>query len=166
MISFGKLREAARSKNSALMQEGKLLALDPGETTGTAVFDVLDISVGVTGDQIKTWPIESAVENLANLLYRVSPRIVVMESYQVYEWKTDTHSWSNIPTLQVIGCIQTLCIQREIPFRFQTAQIAKTFVTDEKLEAWGMWHKGLRHGRDATRHGCYYLLFGDHKKPS
>jgi hypothetical protein len=83
-----------------------------------------------------------------------------MESYQVYDWKKDEHSFSQVPTLQVIGCIKTICKILHIPYYSQTAQVAKHFCTDEKLEQWGMWKRGERHARDAIRHGCYWLLFG------
>jgi hypothetical protein len=42
---------------------------------------------------------------------------------------------------------------------YQMATTAKTFVTDEKLKQWGFWQEGMRHSRDAIRHGLYFLLF-------
>ena len=35
---------------------------------------------------------------------------------------------------------------------------AKGFVTDAKLKEWGLWQDGLRHSRDAIRHGIYFLV--------
>lgn len=137
--------------------KGVLLALDPGETTGWTIFK--DGKFKVCG-QIKTWPIADGVTNLAMLLDTHSPDHVVFERYGIYKWKTETHSNSDVPTLQVIGMIKTLCIlESDIPYSMQTAQIAKGFCTDQKLKDWGFWESGQRHARDAIRHACYYLLF-------
>lgn len=145
---------------------GTLLALDPGETTGWARFSATPEQLVLEEfGQAKTWPIDQSVSGVTELLGRHAPTVVVMESYRVYEWKTDDHSWSSVPTLQLIGCIKTLSIQRNTPFYEQTAQIAKNFCTDERLKTWGMYPKGLRHARDAIRHGIYYLLFGTQSDP-
>jgi len=39
------------------------------------------------------------------------------------------------------------------------AQHAKQWWTDEKLKRFGIYPKGLKHGRDALRHLLYYMLF-------
>lgn len=154
------------NKQKAFHFDGILLALDPGETTGIACF-ATNHSEGSTAlvhaSQIKTWPLEAGVENLWDLLNTLKPDSVVFESYQVYEWKSKDHVWSQIPTVQVIGMIKTLCIQKGIPYYQQTAQVAKGFCTDDKLTQWGFWQTGLRHARDAIRHACYFLLFGPSK---
>lgn len=144
---------------------GWLLALDPGETTGWAMFESTLEQVTLQGcGQVKTWPLEIGLNLIDPLMTKSSPEVpltVVMESYRVYEWKSDSHSWSDVPTLQVIGAFKTLAIQRKLPYYEQTAQVAKQFVTDEKLETWGFYKPGLRHARDAMRHGCYFHLFRD-----
>lgn len=159
-ISFEVMYYAQIRKNPSLKDEGVLLALDPGETTGYAVFKEGQLK---DQGQIKTWPMVECVQNIAHLIDVHKPTRVVYESYQVYEWKTEDHSWSQIPTVQVIGCLQTLLILNDIPYWTQTAQIAKQFVTDQRLEDWGMWFRGIRHARDAIRHGTYFLLFGPSK---
>lgn len=164
MIPFKHVRKVLNEENPSSKFEGRLLALDPGETTGVAGFTAdAEEAVLTYANQIKTWPLEVGVSQLTKLLDSQTPDVVVFESYQVYEWKTSEHSWSQIPTVQVIGAVKTLLIQRDIPYYTQTAQVAKKFVDDEKLEKWGFWHKGMRHARDATRHGCYFLLFGPKK---
>lgn len=163
-LTFNQVRCALNKQKPETLFEGTLLALDPGETCGVAAFGcTLDEATLVHAGQIKTWPLKDGVESFTKLLNDIKPNIVVFESYQVYEWKSDTHSWSQIPTVQVIGMIQTLLIQQNIPYYTQTAQVAKNFVKDEKLEQWGYWLKGLKHARDAIRHSCYFLLFGPSK---
>lgn len=156
MISFDKIRNSAPNKAF----RGRVASFDPGETTGSALFYASDTIELQVSKQLKTWPLESAVHQLTQHLLTFKPDVVVMESYRVYSWKTDQHSNSDIPTIQIIGCLKTLCIQQNIPFIQQSAQVAKQFVTDDKLEQWGFYKVGERHSRDAIRHGCYYLLFG------
>lgn len=141
---------------------GILLSLDPGETTGWAVWrSYTGEEITLLGQgQIPTWPIERCVEEMTRL-FESYPHIkhVVHETYAIYEWKSSDHSWSQVPTVQVIGSILTLCVQRQLTYSSQTAQIAKNFCTDDKLKYWDVYEKGLRHSRDAVRHGIYFLLF-------
>lgn len=163
-LSFNVIRQKLNQQKPETKFLGTVLALDPGETTGVAAFGCTDKEATlVHAGQIKTWPIQDCVHNLTKLLDDIKPDFVVFELYAVYEWKSDSHSWSQIPTVQVIGSLQTLLVQRNIPWTSQTAQVAKNFCKDEKLEEWGFWLKGLRHARDAIRHGCYFLLFGPKK---
>ncbi len=143
-----------------------LACFDPGEITGYALFESgIDYARLLKWDQLKSWPLEQSVENFPKSLL-IEPAVTqcIFESYQMYSWKEKEHHFSDIPTVQIIGCLKTLCIQNLIPYKTQTAQVAKQFVTDAKLEAWGFWKPGMRHSRDAIRHGCYHLIFG-HTKP-
>jgi hypothetical protein len=159
VISFNQLRNAAGPVDRFI---GRVLALDPGETTGAALFDASELEVTLLATaQIKTWPLHAAVSHFERLLELHKPTVVVYEKYHIYEWKAEDHSWSSVPTIQIIGCLKTLCIQRKIPYGSQTAQVAKQFCTDEKLETWNFYKKGEKHARDAVRHGCYFLLFGN-----
>ena len=161
MMSFDQIRLGSQKPDKRFI--GRLLALDPGETTGVVGIEANEDAINpFHQDQVKTWPITSGIDNITGLLDLIQPKAVVFERYAVYEWKTDQHSWSEIPTLQLIGAIKTLCYLRQIPIYQQTAQVAKQFVTDEKLEQWGLYKKGQKHSRDAMRHACYYLLFGKH----
>ena len=152
---------------------GRVLALDPGETTGWSVWDSHDNSTRYElfkCGQMDSWDknakpqtmqcIKPCVLNFIQLLHTMQPDEVVMESYRVYEWKADDHSWSDVPTLRIVGCIETYLHMRNIPYVFQTAQSAKHFVTDDLLQQWGYWVKGQRHARDSMRHALYYITFG------
>jgi hypothetical protein len=142
--------------------QGRVLAFDPGETTGWAVFHrTTENTELIDAGQATTWPLKVGVENFNTLFQQFSPNIIVYESYHIYSWKANQHKNSEVATIQVVGCLQTLAIQNVLPYTAQTAQIGKTFVNDAKLEDWGLWIPGLRHARDAIRHGCYYILFGE-----
>lgn len=161
---------------------GVLLALDPGETTGWSIWECNTASTFVrmhSCGQLDTWDKEASsivncVRNfpaLVSAAQEIGSIEVVMESYRVYEWKADSHSWSDVPTLRIIGSMETRLIDANIPYTFQTAQVAKRFVTDELLKQWGFYERGQRHSRDSMRHALYYILFGkeplsDQKKTS
>ncbi len=143
---------------------GRLSTFDPGETTGFSHWDVTDDGPKLlSAKQLKTWPEEDAVHQFTDNLLAYKPSLVVFEAYRVYGWKTDQHSFSDVPTIQIIGILKCLCIQNNLPWFSQTAQIAKQFCTDQKLEEWGFWQKGERHSRDAIRHAAYFILFGPKK---
>lgn len=159
---------AMRAKN-VVPYDGLLLALDPGETTGWSLWKSTKDEVELLEcGQVKTWDLPDAIESFDRLINKLlfthnsggwNIR-VVFELYSVYEWKSQDHSWSEVPTIQVIGCLRTLLIKNEVPYSSQTAQIAKNFMTDNKLKSWGLWQEGQRHARDSIRHGAYYLCFG------
>lgn len=151
---------ARKAKKLEPLKDITILALDPGETTGWAVFTVVNGNVQLdAAGQISTWPMENAVTNFNYLYDTFIIDHTVHELYAVYEWKAQDHSWSQVPTLRVIGCLETICILKDQVYSSQTAQIAKNFCTDEKLKGWGLWIPGQRHARDAIRHACYWLAF-------
>lgn len=135
----------------------RTLCLDPGHTTGVAVFDKAKLTealqVSTIEDKQILW------YNTFDLIKRTQPTLVVCEDYKVYHKKLEAHSFSPVLTLRLIGGIEFVCHQLNIPIKYQMAATAKGFCTDEKLKRWGFWQTGLRHSRDAIRHGCYSLLF-------
>jgi len=139
---------------------GVLICLDPGETTGYAVFrkgQLLDMGQLAT----KTIPEGARAINGLFDTYRsgVMPLHIVMEDYRIYGWKTEEHTWAGLHTPKLIGGVITICTLGSIGYTLQMAQQAKGFCTDEKLQTWDFYIKGQKHARDAIRHGAYYLLF-------
>ncbi len=151
-----------RKAKSVKAFEGRLLALDPGQTTGACIWDCIsgEDDRRIWHGQLDTWPMSNGVKNFSALLAQFHPTLVVYESYNIYSWKLETHSFSDVPTLRIIGGMETQLLQLGIPYTHQSAQVAKTFVTDEKLHQFGYWEKGLKHSRDAHRHAIYFLCFG------
>lgn len=145
-----------------------LLALDPGETTGfcylkTSADPAIKEPQLLVG-QIKTGDFPGVVDNYMELVMNNWPYSkLIMEDYRIYSWKSDDHKWSSVHTLRVIGAIQAL--QRwewsHIPIEFHSAQEGKSFVTDTKLNEWGLYDqtKGLKHARDAMRHAIHHAVF-------
>ena len=129
----------------------RLLALDPGHTTGWAFFR--------NGHLHSNGQTHGGATSIRDLLETIKPTHVVMERYVIYAWKLKQHSMSDVPTLQLIGQIKLLCQLYKVPLFEQTAQQAKGFATDDKLKKWAMYFEGDKHGVDAIRHGVVYLLF-------
>lgn len=138
----------------------KVVAFDPGETTGACTFvggELVDFR------QIDTKDVAEGACRLKHYIQSAEPQILVYETYHVYEWKKDEHVWANLHTPRLIGALQYLCYDRgedlgPLPVIGQSAQLAKGFATDENLEAWGFWKPGMKHARDAIRHAAYYIL--------
>lgn len=142
----------------------RLLALDPGETTGYSVFEATPENTRlIECGQLTTPNVPSAVCEFEKVFKKHDIVRAVFESYRVYSWMSESHSWSDVPTLRIIGCIETLLYQHNLPHTTQTAQAAKNFCTDERLTDWGFWIKGQKHARDSIRHAAFFLLFGPQK---
>lgn len=143
---------------------GRLITFDPGETTGYSSWTNSEL---VEAGQLATHTVKEAVPFLEQWIdhqidYRLGSdhKLVVMEEYRVYAWKTDDHAQSTMHTSRLIGAMESMCIRRGIPYVMQGAGMAKPYATDVKLKAWNFWQRGERHARDAIRHGVYYLCKG------
>jgi len=132
-----------------------LLAIDPGETTGYAVFTegkyVADGEITIKLDNLK---------QIWNLIHKLKPDVVVCEDYIVYGSKVKMHAWNRLVTPQIIGVIRYTCEAKQVPLYMQMASTAKGFCNDNKLKEWSFWSKGNIHAKDAIKHACYFLLFG------
>jgi hypothetical protein len=154
----------AAAKAGSAKRGIQIYALDPGETTGrcrlgyASDFD-LDL------DQIATPDVVTGYHAIrADILSREArPDAMVCEDYKVYGHKADDHKWAHLHTAQLIGAIKVIADELNIPLYFAMAQEAKVFVTDEKLQGWGCYIRGMRHARDAQRHAILHQLFGAKK---
>lgn len=136
---------------------GTTVALDPGETTGWSAWDSYNL---VGSGQITTnkWP--DAAKAVSLILQEYGPVNVVHETYRIYKWHTQDHTWSKLWTPRLIGGIEMYCAIYDFHLTGQTAQVAKNFCTDAFLNEHNLYKEGQVHARDAIRHGAYFLLFG------
>ena len=154
-LNFNDLFERLRGDKTV---PHKLICFDPGKTTGWCTF--------VDGKLDKTGHIEACYDDnnidvnpILKVLQEEQPDFILYEDYKVYAHKLARHTFNPVFTLRLIGAIETYSQMYNIPSHKQMAVTAKNFVTDEKLKNWGFWETGMRHARDAIRHGCYFLLF-------
>lgn len=136
-------------------EAGHVLCLDPGETTGWALFEHgLLVRSGQEGTG--THP-----AFMADFLYDFEPEptVIVYEEYRIRGNKAKQHIGSEVFTIQHIGVIRAVADDLGVKLVKQTAGMAKTFATDVKLRRWGLYQTNRRHANDAIRHGVYYHLF-------
>lgn len=141
---------------------GVLLAADPGETTGITVMQRnSDGEVHlIHQEQMSSWPLHENVSRFDYLMSAWRPTFFVHEAYHVYKWRLQEHSFSRVPTIQIIGSMLTIAILRRVPYVEQTAQTGKAFFKDELLKRLDMYIEGQPHARDSLRHGAQWLMFG------
>lgn len=146
-MTFKELLDFQRGKDWKVPYK-RILAIDPGETCGYAKF--FDGEPTIV-DQCK---------DITEVIFEhPSPSLIAYEDYRIYPGKLRQHSFSEVPTLKVIGAIEYICKQRNIKAIPILASTAKGFVTNKRLKEWGFYQKGLRHGMDALRLGLHVLLF-------
>lgn len=150
---------------------GLCLCLDPGETTGWAIFSQGQLVLcgqEHTGDEPALMAefihgIQESVLNSAT--YNTGLEHIVYEEYRIRGNKALQHIGSEVVTIQHIGVIKATADQLGIPVTKQTAGQVKQFATDIHLRRWGLFQTGKRHANDAIRHGVYWLLFAGGRKP-
>jgi len=176
-MDFPTFLQRARGQN--FVPPRIVVALDPGETTGYALFVAGRLQAV---RQLKTKTVHAFTETFHSLGHFATlsphegqrpvasqrwkpfkqqcgkPSVVVYEDYRIYSWKTDHHAWASLHTPQCIGALKAIATINQLSLYTNLAQQPKGFCTDEKLEEWGYYKPNMRHARDAIRHGCYYLL--------
>lgn len=132
-----------------------ILGLDPGQTTGWAVFTNLKrTACGELAS--KKLGMESSMKDLIDLY---TPDLIFYEDYKVYKDKADIHIGAVLFTPFLIGCIRMYAFLNNIPVISQMAGTVKPFVTNDKLKTWGFYKKGIHHSLDAHRHIIWGVIF-------
>lgn len=139
------------------------LSIDPGETTGWALWDDEDLlEAGQT-------PLRQFIDGVYQAL--VAPESVppglspayegvgrlVVEDWQLYPWKSKELAWDYCRTARGIGALELIARLAGIELVLQPAAIK------ERAEAAGAENLFVhplhenRHANDAIRHGVYYM---------
>lgn len=134
-----------------------VLGLDPGETTGVCVMKGHEL---LHTEQLDTKNYNNSAKSFNLLIKHWGINQIACEDYRVYAWESDKHKWANLHTPKLIGLILGVAWFNFVDVSLRMAIDAKQFVTDDKLEQWGLWQKGQRHARDAIRHAIYNQIFG------
>jgi hypothetical protein len=135
----------------------RVMGLDPGETTGMTIMEGAQV---VHAEQLNTKDLDNAAGLLNRIIQKWDVYDIACEDYRVYAWESDKHKWAALHTPKLIGVISAVAWFNRCTLTYRMAITAKQFVTDDKLVAWGLWKKGQRHTRDATRHAVYHQIFG------
>ena len=146
----------ARTRHTAAFS-GRVLAVDPGETCGWALFDKLELA------RAGQFPVNT-LEAFDTFVTDMMPEVMVIENYRVYASRAAQHVGSEVATAQYIGILKFLGQMYQIPIALQMAHQAKGWVSDARLHQLGLYQTSRRHANDAIRHGVYWLLFGHLEK--
>jgi len=137
--------------------EEKILGIDPGITTGIALFEWPKL---LAYEQYKKDNPIITAQYLRRVIAKRKPDVVVMEDYRVYPWKSQTHIWSQLWTVRLIGAIQLVCLEADVSLVLQGANRGKS-IKDDALKQWGFYIVSKQHARDAIRHCLSYAIFGE-----
>lgn len=141
--------------------EFQVIALDPGGTTGWALFQVHPEAMG--GDP--EIPVMSNIEYWNAGQFRGNQDDQVDQILGlVAEWPQARLVTEDFKLRQLDAVLDPVeinaIIRREVRPRYwvkQMPSLAMTTVTDERLKAWGFWIPGQEHARDAIRHSITFL---------
>lgn len=140
----------------------RVIALDPGGTTGWAMYTEYTSEAIVKFDYGQIGPYEHHVQ-LWQLLegsagYETE---IVCESF---EYRNTARPGLVLVSKEYIGITKLACLKMNMKFTEQTASKAKGFVRDAHLKRLGLWSSNYVHAMDAMRHMIFYLVNGDRKK--
>jgi hypothetical protein len=128
------------------MTRNLILAFDPGETTGMALYALGTRELLVTD----ALPSYEAVVAMWTLIHQHGDDLEVTYEKFIISPRT-LRSSQQTDALQVTGAIRFRCEMSAIPFTSYTPADSKNFSTDEKLARMGLIRPGPDHIRDATR---------------
>jgi hypothetical protein len=134
----------------------KVLAVDPGGTTGLALW--VDTK---NPETFRAWEVTGqmeAIEVVRAGIVEYGVRAVVCESFRISAGTLKKTQEGSLMAIEIIGALRWICHQEEIPFILQAPAEAAAFVTPNKLKLLGWWTRGSDHARSATKHLVLYLV--------
>jgi hypothetical protein len=158
-VSAQILTESAQEAASGTARVERILALDPGKTTGyvEAYYTTDHLTIGVYEDVYT--PREMYDYLKAWLAASNAPTTII---YETFEYRNRARSGLDLTPVKLIGVIE-IFKERHHPlvgFVKQSAATGKAFFNDDRLKQMGAYMPGKKHGRDATRHLLQWANFG------
>lgn len=141
-----------------------VIGADPGETTGLAR---LDLDGFRDPKLIQVTDAALVLAALDDLLGAQAPDEVLFAIEQFVVGRRAGRSSTpkaGRTTRDLIGAMQLWALERGIRVVLRPAVIAKTWATDKRLRAAGLYVRGATHARDAGRH-CLYAAVMDARFP-
>lgn len=130
----------------------KVIAFDPGITTGYAIGFIKDGRMGVLSGQQKY-----SHNELYAAMKLAHPDIAVTESF---EFRRKSRSGLILFSVEMIGVMALYCGHHGIPLFRQTAMKGKSYYTDAKLKKDHLYKTAKPHANDACRHLLHWYTFG------
>lgn len=119
----------------------RLLAIDPGETTG------LSESPG------STWETKATHAGIIRILKQYRPSIIVCESINFANAQRGIEYYP----IEIIGCIKSYAEEYDVELIEQNRSL-KTYFDNDKIKKLGLWIPSKGHAMDALRHRLYYEM--------
>lgn len=133
----------------------RILAVDPGGTTGWAVWEDGKVRYGqLPGGTLAVKPLVDWIAD-TYLMGRQVSSAVIIERYTIGERTVKFSRQSD--ALEITGVMKYEAARHGIRSKLQLPVDAKRMFTDERLKAFGWWATGEEHARDALRHLGLYL---------
>jgi hypothetical protein len=139
----------------------QVLSLDPGGTTGWAVFDVHPEAMGPDPEipvlfNVDWW---TAGQFTGSVSAQCDEIIALIRSWPSARLVTEDFKLRQINAVLTPVEINAIVLHEARPRYFvkQMPSLAMTTAPDERLKAWGFWLPGKEHARDAIRHNITYL---------
>jgi len=131
----------------------RVVALDPGGTTGWAFWDSDRSTFGQITEEGQLGPGSHHTE-LWVLLRTFEPNVVVCESF-LYRQQAN----AVLVSCEYIGVTELFCQVKHTPLIYQTASVIHGGGPwdDVALKKLGLWTRGARHANDAKLHLINYL---------
>lgn len=131
-----------------------IIGLDPGGTTGVAVFNEKRMEF-VKLAEIRV----DELRELFRLMEEYRPNLVIVEEFALYPWKAKSLSFDRMIPAQVIGAVKAWCHDKGITVTEQPAA-ARKMVSNDVVKKMGVLKmgRGKHHARDAARHVLWYCL--------
>lgn len=131
-----------------------IIGFDPGKLTGVAIYDETKHDFV----ELKQIPIDKSYQ-VIDTITTVQPSIIIAEKFVLYPWRAKMQSWGDLPAVQIIGVIKTVCDHLGIPLKFQYANqrkyVPQTIINNTSMRELG---KKKEHARDAALHVLYYVM--------
>ena len=122
----------------------KIMAFDPGFTTGVAVHE----------DGMLTLMQIKGLKTVWDVLFTGEPDMIVYESF-LYQRRDKV----DLRPVEAIGVIKLYSELQTVPILSQTPAQGKRFWTDKKIKQLDLWEPGEPHAMDALRHLLYFQAF-------
>ena len=137
-----------------MLNQIRIMALDPGGTTGWATAIIEDSML----ETIECGQEKYDALNLWVTLIHYAPHYLVCETFR---YRTQSRAGLDLTSVKWIGICELYAQQAgdACELKMQEPSEGKGFWTDEKLKKAGLFIRGKPHSRDAMRHLLYFLTF-------
>jgi hypothetical protein len=140
----------------------RILSIDPGETTGWAVWENGEL---VNQGQDDHTDFLDTLESLLQAVHEGQGPdldLLVVEEYRLRQSASKAMVGNTFLTCEIIGVIGWLARKFTVGVAYQTPA-QKDWWDNDKLKRAGLYARGLDHSRDAVRHGLYFWYLGQGK---